>query len=145
MIHTSSSIKTLSGTKHILVRQGKEVGFPMDEELFQLVIYELREAYRAGYQEGVAAANVKKISLAEDKVASQHVFCKRGNITEEGRRKISEAVSRPVSIDGVRYRSIKQAAESLGIPRHQVKMVLKGVNTVEYYRQKLPRISCPSF
>ena len=61
---------------------------------------------------------------------------RKGAITDEGRRRISEAVSKPVSIDGIMYRSIKEASEQLGIPRHQVKMVIKGINSVEYYRQK---------
>jgi hypothetical protein len=61
---------------------------------------------------------------------------RKGQITEDGRRRISEAVSKPVSIDGIVYRSIKEASEQLDLPRHQVKMVLKGTNSVEYYRQK---------
>jgi hypothetical protein len=45
-------------------------------------------------------------------------------------------VSKPVTIEGIVYRSIKEAAEKLELPRHQVKMVLKGTNSVEYYRKK---------
>jgi hypothetical protein len=61
---------------------------------------------------------------------------RKGQITDEGRRRISEAVSKPVSIDGIMYRSIKEASEKLDLPRHQVKMILKGTNSVEYYRKK---------
>jgi glycyl-tRNA synthetase (class II) len=61
---------------------------------------------------------------------------KKSVLTEDGRRRISEAVSRQVEIDGVKYRSIKQAAESIGLPRHQIKMVLKGTNSVSYYRKR---------
>jgi hypothetical protein len=61
---------------------------------------------------------------------------RKGQITDEGRRRISEAVSKPVSIEGIMYPSIKIASEKLGLHRHQVKMILKGKNSVEYYRQK---------
>lgn len=60
----------------------------------------------------------------------------KGKITEEGRRKISEAVSRPVTIEGIKYRSIAEATNKLNLPRHQVKMIIKGKNSVAYYKAK---------
>jgi polyhydroxyalkanoate synthesis regulator phasin len=73
---------------------------------------------------------------AQEVIEEAKETIRKGAITEDGRRRISEAVSKPVTIEGIVYRSIKEAAEKLELPRHQVKMVLKGTNSVEYYRKK---------
>jgi hypothetical protein len=85
--------------------------------------------------EGLNGITASDFKVSEEAVIPEKTP-RKGKITDEGRRKISEAVSRPVTIDGVPYRSITQACEKLDLPRHQVKMILKGKNTVEYYRKK---------
>jgi hypothetical protein len=85
-----------------------------------------------------AEEEIKQAIAAEIKVDPKPIekTPKKGAITNEGRKKISDAVSRPVSIDGIMYRSITEACEKLNLPRHQVKMILKGTNSVAYYSQK---------